>query len=390
MIDFGALPPEINSGRMWTDIVGSEPLAEAGAAWQALAAMLGSSSAAMSAVVAELTGGSWLGPSSMAMAAAAAPFAVWLAAHAAQAEETALMAIHAATVFETARVSHVQPAIIAENRAELATLVATNFLGQNTPAIGANEALYSEYWAQDAAAMYGYAADGAGITGVLAGSPFLPPGATADPAGLAGQAAAGTASSGQSAVGGAMGSMASAPTGMGAAGGMGSMSQMMGMVPQALQSLTSPLQSLMSPLSSFGSMLQPLMGMGSMMGAGVAPIGALGSLGGLNSFGGGGLGSPGVMASMGRSAALPGATGPRLSVPQSWAEGVRTVGVVARPADQAVVEAAPAADSTVVGRGGMMPMGALNALGANNNAGNTTTHWKHTRIAVRATPDWPV
>ena len=34
------------------------------------------------------------------------------------------------------------------NRAQLAALVATNILGQNTPAIAANEAMYGEFWAQ--------------------------------------------------------------------------------------------------------------------------------------------------------------------------------------------------------------------------------------------------
>lgn len=36
-------------------------------------------------------------------------------------------------------------------------LIATNILGQNTPAIAATEAQYAEMWAHDAAAMYGYA-----------------------------------------------------------------------------------------------------------------------------------------------------------------------------------------------------------------------------------------
>ena len=39
------------------------------------------------------------------------------------------------------------------NRAQLAALVATNILGKNTPAIAANETMYGEFWAQDAAAM---------------------------------------------------------------------------------------------------------------------------------------------------------------------------------------------------------------------------------------------
>ena len=45
----------------------------------------------------------------------------------------------------------VPPAVVAANRAQLATLVATNVFGQNTPAIAATEAQYAEMWAQDAA-----------------------------------------------------------------------------------------------------------------------------------------------------------------------------------------------------------------------------------------------
>ncbi len=55
----------------------------------------------------------------------------------------------------------VPPAVVAANRTQLATLVATNVLGQNTAAIAATEAQYGEMWAQDAAAMYGYAGSSA-------------------------------------------------------------------------------------------------------------------------------------------------------------------------------------------------------------------------------------
>lgn len=49
------------------------------------------------------------------------------------------------------------PALVTANRAELKALIASNLLGQNTAAIAAIEAQYAEMWAQDAAAMYGYA-----------------------------------------------------------------------------------------------------------------------------------------------------------------------------------------------------------------------------------------
>ena len=47
----------------------------------------------------------------------------------------------------------VSPTLVAANRATLAALVATNVLGENTPAISSLEAQYAEMWAQDVAAM---------------------------------------------------------------------------------------------------------------------------------------------------------------------------------------------------------------------------------------------
>ncbi|MFZ0903053.1 MAG: PPE domain-containing protein, partial [Mycobacterium sp.] len=59
----------------------------------------------------------------------------------------------------------------------LMALIATNFFGQNTPAIMATEALYAEMWAQDAAAMYGYAGASAAAAQV---TPFAAPPQTAN------------------------------------------------------------------------------------------------------------------------------------------------------------------------------------------------------------------
>lgn len=61
-MDFGALPPEINSGRMYSG-PGSGPMLAAAAAWDALAANLHSAADAHGAVVAGLTGGpGWARP----------------------------------------------------------------------------------------------------------------------------------------------------------------------------------------------------------------------------------------------------------------------------------------------------------------------------------------
>jgi PPE-repeat protein len=186
MLDFAALPPEINSARMYSG-AGSGPLLAASAAWNQLATEMRSAAAAYSSIVSGLTSGSWQGPSSASMAAAAAPYVTWMNTTAAQAEQTAAQAQAAVTAYESAFGMTVPPAEIAANRAQLASLIATNILGQNTPAIAATEALYAEMWAQDAAAMYSYAGSSATASQL---TPFTAAPQTTNAAGGAGQAAA--------------------------------------------------------------------------------------------------------------------------------------------------------------------------------------------------------
>ena len=186
-MDFGALPPEINSGRMYAG-AGAGPMMAAATAWNNLAVELSSTAAGYESVITELTGEQWLGPASASMAAAVQPYVAWLNLTAGHAQHAAMQATASAAAFETqAFAATVPPPMIAANRAQLAALVATNFLGINTPVIMATEAHYAEMWAQDAAAMYGYAASSASA-GTL--TPMTPPAPTANPAGLAGQAAA--------------------------------------------------------------------------------------------------------------------------------------------------------------------------------------------------------
>src|SRR5271163_3550007 len=147
MLDFGALPPEINSGRMYTG-AGSGPLLAAAAAWDELAAELQSTAASYGSTIQTLTTGPWTGPSSITMAAAATPYVSWISATGAQAELAASQAKIAAGAYETAFAATVPPPVVATNRALLAALVATNILGQNTPAIAVTEAQYAEMWAR--------------------------------------------------------------------------------------------------------------------------------------------------------------------------------------------------------------------------------------------------
>jgi PPE-repeat protein len=186
VFDFGTLPPEINSGRMYAG-PGSGPMMAAAAGWDALAAELGTAATGYGSVISELTGSPWVGPASAAMLGAASPYVGWLGATASEAEQAGMQARAAAAAYETAFAMTVPPPVIAANRALLTALIATNFFGQNTPAIMATEAEYVEMWAQDAAAMYGYAASSAAATLL---NPFTLPPNTANADGVAAQAAA--------------------------------------------------------------------------------------------------------------------------------------------------------------------------------------------------------
>jgi PPE-repeat protein len=197
MLNFAALPPEVNSALMYTG-PGSGPMLAAAAAWDVLATDMYSAASVYGSVISDLVA-VWLGPSSVAMAAAAAPFVSWISATAGVAEANGMQATAAVAAYEAAFAMTVPPPVIAANRALLAWLVATNFFGQNTPAIMATEAHYMEMWAQDATAMYGYAAASVAASTL---APFEVPPLTTVAAGLdaeaqaaaqAGQTAASTA-----------------------------------------------------------------------------------------------------------------------------------------------------------------------------------------------------
>jgi PPE-repeat protein len=194
-MDFGAFPPEFNSARMYSG-PGPDSMLAAATAWKGLAAQLHSSASSYGSVISELTDGSWSGPSSMAMEDAVAPYVAWINATAGQAEQAGSQAQAAAAAYEAAFAMTVPPPVITVNRTQLASLVASNVFGQNTSAIAANEAQYGEMWAQDAAAMYGYAANSAAASQV---TPFTAAPQTTNPAGSAVQSAAVTQAAGTAA-----------------------------------------------------------------------------------------------------------------------------------------------------------------------------------------------
>jgi PPE-repeat protein len=185
-MDFAFLPPEINSGRMYSG-PGSGSLVAAAGSWDSLAAELDITAETYESVLSGLTSLHWRGPTSVAMAATAAPYMGWLHITAEQTRQTAMQARAAAAAYELAYAMTVPPLAVTANRTQLVSLIATNFFGQNTAAIAATEAQYAEYWAQDAAAMSGYAASSAAAAQL---TPFSSPHQTTNPAGLTAQDAA--------------------------------------------------------------------------------------------------------------------------------------------------------------------------------------------------------
>jgi len=171
------------------------------------------------------------------MAAAAAPYVAWMSATATQAEQTAAQAEAAAAAYDAAFAATVPPPVIAANRAQLAALITTDVLGQNTAAIAATEAQYTEIWAQDAAVMSGYAAASATVTEL---TPFAQPQQTTNLGGPAAQSAA-------------VSHAAAAPAGT----QQSTLSQLMSTLPTTLQGMASPSTS--SPAQGMSGVLRLLL-----------------------------------------------------------------------------------------------------------------------------------
>jgi PPE-repeat protein len=375
VFDFGTLPPEVNSGRMYVG-AGSGPLVAAASAWDGVTAELGSAVSGYQAAVLELASGPWLGAASVSMAAAAFPYVQWMNTTAIQAESAANQARSAAAAYEAAFTATVPPPVIAANRALLMVLVATNIFGQNTAAIAATEADYGEMWAQDAAAMYGYAAASAAATTL---TPFSTPAQNTSEGGTAGQAAA-------------VGQAASTP----AASIQSTLSQLLNAVPGALQGLASggPAQWLLdllnsAPVQNFEALMfgtsgyQSLFSTGAFLASGVsflvspfenpaiqsalvlsaatAPVAAAPDVGGMSTLRGA-VSGPDISAGAGRAASIGG-----LSVPQSWGSAAPEIRLAASGLPMAGAAALPQVGATTpTGSLGGMP--AIGPIGSVVNA----------------------
>ncbi|MDV3249034.1 PPE family protein [Mycobacterium avium subsp. hominissuis] len=384
---FGALPPEVNSGRIYSG-PGSAPLLAAAAAWDGLAAELQSTAASYVATVTELRT-AWQGPSSTSMAAAAAPYIEWLESTAAQAEQAGVQAKAAAAAYEAAFAASVPPPVIAANRALLAALIATNFLGQNTPAISATEAQYAEMWAQDAAAMYGYAGSAATATQL---TPFSLPPKTTNDTGRTEQSdaiIAAAQSSATSDVQSGVSKLAAELPQVSAAAATDPITQLTSALPLSLTDITNILKTFNTALNTVAGPYTPL-GIGGLIknwyqvsisipsvGTGIQGIGPLlhpkpllGVLAPLLHSdlltGSSALQGVGTVSATAGRAGLVGS----LSVPSTWASAVPAVRTVASELPETAIDAAPAMAANA-GQGMFGPT-ALSSL-AGRAVGGTAT-----------------
>ncbi|OBG64820.1 hypothetical protein A5703_17145 [Mycobacterium sp. E188] len=388
-MDFGALPPEINSGRVYSG-PGPAPLLAAAASWDGLAAELRSAAGSYGSTISELRV-LWRGPASTAMATAATTYIAWLDGTAVQAEQTAVQAKAAAAAYEAVFAATVPPPVVAANRALLASLIATNILGQNTPAIAATEAQYAEMWAQDAGAMYAYAASSSAAAQL---TPFAAPAPTTEGSAEADQSAA---------VASALGSSSASRV-------ESALSEAVSQAPAGLQSLAVSANVVTTPAAALPLGLADITGIlktfNSIMGTISGPYTPLGVANlaknwyqialSIPSVGTGiqGIGPllhpkalTGVLAPLLRSDLLTGAAAlssaspvsaatsqaglvGSLSVPANWASAVPAIRAVAAELPETIVEAAPA--MAVNGQQGMFGPAALSSL-AGRAMGDTAT-----------------
>jgi PPE-repeat protein len=394
MADFGALPPEINSALMYMG-PGSSSFQVAASAWNGLAAELQSAAQGYETTITQLASDEWNGPASAAMASAAQPYVTWLQETATQAEQAAAQAQAAVAAYEQAFAATVAPPLVAANRAETAAAVQANVFGQYTPLIAQLEAQYGQMWAQDAAAMYGYAGQSASAAQV---TPFATPAATTNPGGTAAQSAAVSQATGTSA----------------ASSTQSILQQLTSTTPSSLQSLASPaattaatttttpfqqlfallfgttvlptnLSALVTDYSPYASLFYNTeglpyfsVGMGNFgvqiaksagMLGGAAPAAAAPSLGGLGGLGGalGGGGAAGAGAGAHAISAISGGGGSvgKLAVPASWVGGAAAQ---AAPHGVQLVSSVSAAPEAAAGSGNLM--GGMPLAGTRAGFGN--------------------
>ncbi len=284
--DAGTLPPEVNYTNM---TVGDQMLSTslAAAAHEALGSLLGAETARMGATTAATlmewigVGGAAMGMTSAQLESLLGLMTAWFESGAAALTE--VMAAYHATV------PLMIPAPVSlANRSTQATLVSTNFLGFNQPAIDGLDATYASHWAQNASLAGTLESTIMAVVATL-GVPAPMGAPMSNPATAAAGAAEGVAqNAGTNALQQGAAQLSNSPAAMGNGGGgpsgaagsgtdmiqsvlptmMQTVSQSAGIVnPQSLSQLP---QTLGQGAGQFGSLLSPLLSSNA-LGAGLSP-----------------------------------------------------------------------------------------------------------------------
>ncbi|GAA5104377.1 PPE family protein [Nocardia iowensis] len=154
MFWFWALPPEVNSMRLFTG-PGPMPMLGAAAAYKSVADGLTAAAIGAQSHVQELMA-TWRGPTAAKAQQAYLKHSTWLFQQAALYNVMAAKGTAQASAVSAAQATMPPLPLILANRMASAALVATNTMGQNTAPIAANEAVYMSMWAAAAGSMYGY------------------------------------------------------------------------------------------------------------------------------------------------------------------------------------------------------------------------------------------
>jgi len=186
---YSAFPPEVNAGQLMAGDQGAS-IAAAVAAYEALAAALMEEGVRMGTTAGTTAATGWEGVGGAAMVATATPYVAALEALAGWVQQSAASAAAIEQAYAITKAAMIPVPICTTNRTSQAGLVATNIIGQNTPAIiGLDTEYFGHFWTNNASLMGSYEAF---VTPIIAGLGTPPPPAplTSNPAGLAGQAAA--------------------------------------------------------------------------------------------------------------------------------------------------------------------------------------------------------